>query len=104
MPFYLRAKLGMIIELCKASDSGIYYDNDLNHAQDMRGSSLIYHNSTIQLTDAYRIFILKKMLVGCDPLSFPECLPLRASREAILSRKLLPGVRDSCVEGLSKPG
>lgn len=41
----------------------VYYDNHLNHAS--IGHERFDHNSTIQLTDAYRIYILKKKLVGC---------------------------------------
>lgn len=50
-----------------ACDFEVYYDNHLNHAPGMKGTSLICHNSTIQLTDAYRIYILKKRLLECLP-------------------------------------
>ena len=50
-----------------ACDSEVYYDNHLNHARGMKDTSLICHNSTpdstIQLTDAYRIYILRKRLL-----------------------------------------
>lgn len=49
----------------------VYYDNHLNHAS--IGHERFDHNSTIQLTDAYRIYILKKSLL--DAISFLPSMP-----------------------------
>ena len=54
-------KLGMIIDLVNklCMRLGIYYDNNLNHARDMKGSSLIHHNSTIQFNARFTVIVVE---------------------------------------------